>query len=254
MVRKTRRHTSSKKAGVSSIPELRRSFEYIEEFVDGKIAAKASKESIIKELRKEWANVFGKELTKAAADAFICDRMTHINPHKKRRPRSTLKGGSHALAGAPLDYTTRPGMYLAPGQIPTASGYIPLANGGESLYGSYTKYVDGGFSNPQIAQGYDPIKGQAPFPTPHGGIGSNAVQKGGSRQRSRKLRRGGSMGSLLSQAFTRPIASSSPPGPLQDMQDMWHGKAVGVSPDQVQRQPSYHFGNMYPNPVNIRII
>jgi hypothetical protein len=250
MVRKTRRHTSSKKTGVSSIPELRRSFEYIEAFVNGKIAAKESKESLIKDLRKEWANVFGKDLNKVAADAFICDRMSHSRPHRRR----TLKGGSHALAGAPLDYTTRPGMYLAPGQIPTASGYIPLANGGESVYGSYTKYVDSGFFSPQIAQGYDPIKGQSTFLTPHGGMGSNAVQKGGAGRKSRKVRRGGSMGSLLSQAFTRPITSSSPPGPLQDMQDMWHGKAVGVSSDQVQRQAPYHFGNMYPNAVNIRIL
>ena len=244
MVRKTRRHTKSKsKSGVASIPELRRSFEYIEEFVDGKLAAKESKEKLIKDLRKEWANVFGKDLNKASADAFICDRMTHL--HKRRRTRSTLKGGANALAGAPLDYTTRAGVYLAPGQIPNANGSLPLTTGATSAYGSYTQYVDGGFFNPEIAQGYDPIKGQSTFPSP---------QKGGFRNKSRKVRRGGSMGSLLSQAFTRPISSSAPPGVMQDMQDMWHGKAVGVSPDQVQRQAPYHFGSMYPTPINVRIL
>ncbi len=48
MVRKTRRHHSEKKAkGIYSIPELRRSFEHIEEYVNEKIALKESKEKLI---------------------------------------------------------------------------------------------------------------------------------------------------------------------------------------------------------------
>ena len=47
----------------------------------------------------------------------------------------------------------------------------------------------------------------------------------------------------------RPIPSSSPPGVLQDAQDMWYGKSVGPSPDQVQRGPNYQIGSVYPKPV-----
>jgi hypothetical protein len=57
MVRKTRKHhtTKSKKHnGIYSIPELRRSFEHIEEYVDEKIQLKESKEKLIKDLRREY--------------------------------------------------------------------------------------------------------------------------------------------------------------------------------------------------------
>jgi hypothetical protein len=57
------------------------------------------------------------------------------------------------------------------------------------------------------------------------------------------------MGALLSQAFTRPIPSGQPPGVLQDMQDIFHGKTVGPSPDQVQRGVSYQLGSVYPKPL-----
>jgi hypothetical protein len=88
-------------------------------------------------------------------------------------------------------------------------------------------------------------------------MGSNAFMKGGNRK-SRKIRRhrGGDIasdlrnaGALLSQAFSRPIPSGAPPSVIQDMQDMWHGKAVGPSPDQIQRQPTYQLGALFPKPV-----
>jgi len=240
MARKTRKHTKGKKAsGIASIPELRRSFEHMEDFVDRKMKAKEPKEKCIKDLRKEWYHVFGKELNKASAEAFIQGRSA---PSRRR----TIRGGA-ALAGAPLDYITRPGMYLAPESIPNANGSLPLSGGAPSTFGSFVQYVQKGFFNPEIAQQYDPIKGQAAWPSPAPGMGSNAFMKGGKR----RTRRGGAAGALLSQAFTRPFMSQAPPGTMQDMQDMWHGKTVGLSPDQVQRSPSYQLGSLYPKPVHI---
>jgi hypothetical protein len=71
----------------------------------------------------------------------------------------------------------------------------------------------------------------------------------------RRLRKGGgpieSAGAFLSQAFMHPIPSSSPPGILQDMQGGLYGKQLGLSPDQVQRPPSYSLGSMYPTPFSI---
>ncbi len=250
MVRKTRRHRSEKKAkGVYSIPELRRSFEHIEEYVNEKIALKESKEQLIKDLRKEWSKVFLKELDKKSAEAFVSERLTHKS---SSRHRTLRRQGGKALAGAPNDYTTRAGIYLAPGQIPDKAGHLPLSDGSKSSFGSFIEYVSKGFWNPEPGQPLDQfgIPGQTRFPTSVPvGMGSNAVHfaaKGGYRK-SRKVRRGGS--ALLSQAFSRPISSSAPPGVLQDMQDMWHGKDVGPSPDQVQRGVNYQLGSVYPKPV-----
>jgi hypothetical protein len=263
MVRKTRRHHSGKKAkGIHSIPELRRSFEHIEAYINEKIALKESKEQLIKDLRKEWSNVFFKELDKKSAEAFISERLN--KKHLSRRKTVKHRGGAGAqlantytpIAGAPNDYVTRQGIYLAPGQIPDKAGHLPLSDGGKSNFGSFIQYVDKGFGVgiPEVGRLYDQfgIPGQTRFPTSTPvGMGDNTVHfsgKGGAR-RSRKARRGGGMGALLSQAFNHPISSSSPPGKLQDMQDMWYGKDVGPSPDQIQRSPEYQLGSNYPKPV-----
>ena len=264
MVRKTRRHHSSKKTkGVYSIPELRRSFEHIEEYIDQKIALKESKEKLVRDLRKEWSKVFFKELDKKSADAFISERMSkkHHSRHRTLRKRggagAQLANTYTPIAGAPNDYTTRQGIYLAPGQIPDKAGHLPLSDGSKSNFGSFIQYVSKGFgvSIPEPGQPLDQfgIPGQTRFPTSTPvGMGDNTVHfasKGGGR-RSRKARRGGGAGALLSQAFTRPIPSDSPPGVLQDMQDMWHGKQLGPSPDQVQRGVDYKLGSVYPKPIS----
>lgn len=260
MVRKTRRHHSEKKhKGIYSIPELRRSFEHIEQYVNEKIALKESKEKLIKDLRKEWSKVFFKELDKKSADAFVSDRLS--KKHSSRRKTRKHSGGAGAqlantytpIAGAPNDYTTRQGIYLAPGQIPDKNGHLPLSDGGKSNFGSYVPYVDKGFWNPEPGRSYDPVPGQTRFPTSTPvGMGDNTVHfssKGGAR-RSRKARRGGAlMGATLSQAFNHPISASVPASILQDGQDIWYGKDVGPSPDQVQRGVNYQLGSQYPKPV-----
>ena len=68
MTRKTRKQKKPK--GIFSIPELRRSFEYIEEYVDNKIQSKEQKEKIVKDLKKEWKKTFLKDLDKKSAESF----------------------------------------------------------------------------------------------------------------------------------------------------------------------------------------
>ena len=227
MVRKTRRHSARKsEKGIASIPELRRAFEHIEDVVDRKLKQKVPKEEISKELRKEWHGVFFKALDKKSADAYVEERMSQKGRRVTRRARrsSRSKGGAQAIAGAPLDYMTRQGVYLAPGQIPTAQGHLPLSSGAPSAFGSYVQYVDKGFWNPEPGQSYDPVPGQPPWPVVPAGMGSNLV-KGGKRA----LRRGGSLQSVLAQIGTRPVPSSVPAGVLQDAQDSWHGKQLNQS-------------------------
>jgi len=264
MVRKTRKNSSHKKnknRGVYSIPELRRSFEHIERFVDDKIHKKESSEKISRDLRKEWTQVFMKELDKKSADAFIGDRMKHTGSRRTTR----RQGGGGAIAGAPLDYSTRAGVYLAPESIPDKAGHLPLSGGAPSNFGSYIGYVDKGFqvSVPQPGQSFDPVKGQTTWPQVPAGMGSNRVhfsQQGGNRgsrrNNRRSLRRGGGvitdqMGATLRQAFSHPMGSASPASFGQDMQDRWYGRPVGASPDQVQRQVSFHNGDNYPKPIRL---
>ena len=263
MVRKTRKHSKSE---VHTIPQLRRLFENIEEFVELRIEKHESKDKLSKELQKEWKRVFMKELDKKHADAFIEDRMK-----TKKILRHTIKKGGALgapLAGAPLDYSTRQGVYLAPNSIPV-NGQLPLSNCGQnggSGYGSYVDYISSGFWNPEIASTYDPVQGQQPWPKPYASTGSNEVTggamdneyknelvKGGRRlskksKKSKKLRivRGGN--ALLTQAFTRPFNLDAPPSILQDMQSMAYGQNVGPSYDQVQR-PITESNILYKPPV-----
>ena len=232
MVRKTRRHHSNKKSkGAYSIPELRRAFEHIELYIDEKIALKESKEKIVKDLRKEWPKVFFKDLDKKSADSFVSDKLSKKRKHKRR----TLRGGSAPLGSAPLNYTTRPGEYLAPGQIPDIAGHLPLSDGSKSNYGSFTSYVDNGFQNPVPGRSLDPLHDQQRFPTSVPvGMGSNLI-KGGGRKRKTRRRGGG-----LIDSMSRTISPSSvPPSIISDMRNGWHGISGGISPDQVQRSPNY---------------
>ena len=261
MVRKTRKNKQSRKdKGVHSIPELRRSFEHIEKSVDEKIHRKDSREKITRDLRKEWHKIFMKDLDKKSAEAFIDDRMKHTIGQKGRRRTLRTRGGASAIAGAPLDYMTRQGVYLAPGLIPDRLGHLPLTGDKPSNFGSYLEYVSKGFSVgvPEPGQSYDPVPGQTAWPQVPAGMGSNAVhfaKQGGSR---RKIRRGGgllgdklgSAAATIEQAFSRPFGSSAPPGLGQNMQSIWQGTDVGLSSDQVQNSPRYQM-SMYPKAITI---
>ena len=253
MARKTRKHTKSTK-GIYSIPELRRAFEHVEQVMDEMIHSKESKADMIVHIRKEWQKVFHKTLDKSSADALITHRM------ESRRAPHSMKGGAAALAGAPVDYITRPGVYLDQGSIPGPDGGLTKTVGGG--YGSYTQYVDHGFRNPEIAQGYDPIPGQSTFPLPRADMGSNVftpLVKGGKRTiktRKNKKTRGKMSGgaAFIDQAFMRPISAGSVPSdPLFDMQQMSRGAAPGLSPDTTQHTMNYKVGSVYPTAVNINV-
>ena len=269
MVQKTRKRKHHRKEkGVHSIPELRRSFEHIENIVDEKIHNKEPCEKIVRDLRKEWHNIFMKELDKKSAEAFVNDRMKHTVGKKGHKGHKGHKGlchtrrmrGGAAIAGAPLDYMTRQGVYLAPGLIPDRLGHLPLTGNKPSDFGSYLEYVSKGFSVgvPEPGQSYDPVPGQTTWPQVPLGMGSNAVhfaKHGGSR---RKIRRGGGLfgdkmgaaAATIDQAFSRPIGTSVPPGLLQNMQSKWLGTDMGSSSDQIQRQPPYQLG-VYPKAIDI---
>ena len=212
---------------VHTIRELRIAFEHMEDYAKEMSKSNLSEKAKISNMKKEWKKVFYKQLSTESAKQLLIE-------HESRRTR----GG--ALSGAPIEHTTHPGLYLSPGQRPDADGGLPLSGQSGGAYGSYHAYIDSGFSNPAMAQSYDPVQGQPAWPSPSPSMGTNVIQGGRRQKRTRRRIRGGTyVGAILDQAFSRPIPSGAPPSVMQDMQDMWHGGKVGSSPDQIQRHPVY---------------
>jgi hypothetical protein len=187
------------KSKVMTIPQLRKAFEHMEKFRD------------LETFRKEWKKTFGKEVSKEAAEDYL--------KFVKASGSGKQSGGASHLAGAPLDYTTRPGTDLP--------------------YGSYPQYVSGGFGFANI----DGISAQCGKETnlwpgvPASSVtGSNEVMKGGKRNKTRKQKvnqKGGSfpsLGTAISEFLQRPFGMGSPPTIAQDLQMVAKGVNTLPSP------------------------
>lgn len=244
-MRKTRR--ASKKGAVyppMNIPELRRAFEHME----GWVLENHNKGAAA--FQEEWQKTFRKPVDRASAEAYIehvLSESKHATKgkkgsqkHRRQQQQQQQSGGMAApLAGAPLDYTTRPGLYITPGVNQGSYAQVPA-------------YVQSGFWNPEVAQLYDPVPGQTVYPTRTPlGMGSNLV--GGSRKgkrRSKQNKQGG--GSLMSSAMDsihqlmfRPIpAMTPPPSVAMDAQSGMRGQTLGQSPDVTQTQLQYRMSPM----------
>jgi hypothetical protein len=199
--------TRKQKSKHLTIPQLRKSFDHIDTWVENHVRKHKSVKDIIPAFQAEWKKTFHREVNAKAAEAYLA--LKH-----RGAPRMTKKqrgGGGAALAGAPLDYTTRQGVY--------------------GVYGNFPTYVGSGltFYN-QINQdsltancGKENITPKLPAD-----MGSNQVQSGGkSRRKGRKGRktrkgrkqRGGgpaqdlvsSVRSTLDVMTSRPIPGGVPP-------------------------------------------
>ena len=237
----------AKKAnGVHTIPEIRRTFEYMESYVAKKIASGQSTKQITKDLQGEWKKKFGKPLDERSAEAFIKDALAqHTTPRPSQGKRTIRHRGGAALHGAPLADTMRAGIYLAPASIP-AGGHLPLSGGTSSTFGSFVDYISGGF---QVPESSGNITGKFGWPQPYSTTGSNATgfnatgsnttnmlggqrTKRGStaRRKKRTVRGGGRLGDatftspLASQVMMRPIPSQPVPSALQNIQSAWKGQ------------------------------
>lgn len=260
MARKTRKQSTRKRhvEGIKSIPELRQSFDYIDEFIKQRIQTGLTKDQLVKELRTEWMRVFGKHIQKKNATAFVEHMMHQMKGHRKLHSRMTRKqGGAAPLSGAPfMDPTLQQGVYLSAGKPPTADGHFSTALGDNSVYGSLTKYISSGFTQPEIG-----TKIPHDTPMPSASMGQNRALVGGGRalraNGSRKKRGGfilDSLRSSITQAFSRPIPSDAPPSMFQTAQSSWYGRPVGISPNPIQHPPNYALKDtMFPKMVNVKI-
>lgn len=203
-VKRRSKSTRAKSAGpVLSIPELRKSMEYISEYTES-LLSKGSKsvDAMAKEFAAEWKKVFGKSLSLSAAKNYI----RHVLGGRKGKKTRKQRGGA-TLAGAPLDYMTRPG--------------VPLP------YGNYLEYVQKGFWNPEPAILKDCGTQQGVLPSAT--VGTNVVGK---------MNGGGlldSVGSAIGAFAMRPFVAQNPVPPQYDAMSAWKGQGTSPGPESWQQ-------------------
>lgn len=232
---------------VQTVPELRRAFEHMDTFT--KTLVKKPIAEGIRDFQSEWKRTFYRTVTADSAKAYI-DSMRHKDaPTKTRRLRH--RGGAGILEGAPLDYQTRPGIYIQPAGI------------NENAYAQVPSYIASGFWNPAMAHTYDPVPGQTRYVTQTPpDMGSNLVKGGGSKEKrkSRRLRGGAALlnqafsTDMLSQVISRVMPASIPPAPLQDAMTAFRGEQLGPSPDPSQTRHQYWMSPMaQAGPANLAV-
>jgi hypothetical protein len=197
----TRKH----KASSMTIPQLRKSFDHMESFTLSLLRRESDAKKRRKAFQHEWMKTFHRSVDDKAADAYL-----QFESKKLKKGKTKKQRGGAALGGAPLDYSTRPGIY--------------------GVYGEFPEYISGGFATMGnatnkmgIQEGCNSAAEAAKFQAPYTGFGaaSLASQKGGKsrktkgkRSRKEKKLRGGAFPSIsefASAASFRPITPTAPP-------------------------------------------
>lgn len=194
--------TRKRRAHAITIPELKESFDAIERRTTEILRSDADKQAKVRRFQEAWRRIFGRAVDAAAAEAYLAVKartLPRAAPGQRGKSRKAQKGGA-ALAGAPLDFQTRPGV--------------------DGSYGNFLPYVARGFGfydtvNQQgLTQGCGTENITPKVPVD---IGSNKVG-------------GGMLSDALSAITSRPVQASSPPSIANDIQTAWQGRALGASP------------------------
>lgn len=226
--------TRKQKHSMMTIPQLRKAFDHIEDYTMDLLRRTSDKKERRKAFQAEWAKVFHRNVDDASADAYLAFEAKKSKGSKSHTRKHKQKGGA-ALAGAPLDYSTRPGIY--------------------GVYGTFPEYITGGFSamgdatnKMAIQEGCNSAAEAAKFQAPYTGFGGvSLAQKGGKQSRKQKGRkgtrkqRGGAptFGEFASALTLRPLTSSAPPSQLYTSMMEWKGGAPYPSPLANTGSPSY---------------
>lgn len=195
-----RRSRTQRRERVLTIPELRKSMDYITTYGHSlmKGGSRSDKE-LASAFAAEWKKVFGKKLSPKIA-------LSYVKHLKGKRGTRKQRGGA-TLAGAPLDYMTRPG--------------VPLP------YGNYLDYVQKGFWNPEPAILQDCGKQTGVMPSAT--VGTNAVGVQG----------GGGLLDFVSQSIgaitMRPFMAQNPIQPQGDGMFAAKGTHGGPGPESWQQ-------------------
>ena len=197
-------HSRKRRAVATHIPQLKHSFDVLEHEVSQILKDTANPKQRVKKFQEVWRKIFGRPVEAVAAEAYL---QVKEKGRKTGKTRKAQRGGS-ALAGAPLDFQTRPGV--------------------DGVHGSFPQYLTSGLSfyntinQDQLNKGL----GLSAFePAVPASMGSNQV--------------GGQLADAAFLASTRPAASVSPPSVINDLQTWAQGRALGPSPDASQNQLKY---------------
>jgi hypothetical protein len=213
MVRKTRKLSKKVESSAAlTIPQLRKSFEHIEKFVQKKVLHMSEKEGL-KAFCKEWKKTFGTISEESAKDY-----LQYMRSHNK-----TQKGGAVTVLS------------------PAGLGYEMSQPSGPGVTNpSYPAYLSGGFLPPPMDSVAATCGKPNAFLPPAADTGSNAwvPMKGGGRRGPRKSKKqkqkqkqsGGSLGTALSEFITRPFGMGSPSTMLQDAGHRLSGQTGLASP------------------------
>lgn len=197
---------SRKRRAVSHIPTLKHSFDVLEHEVKNILKETADPKQRVKKLQEVWRKLFGRPVEAVAAQAYLRVKSKAVGSSKTRKRGQS---GGAAIAGAPLDFQTRPGVDGVHGSFP------PYLTSGLSFYGTVNQ--------DQLNRGV----GLSAFdPAVPADMGSNKVG-------------GGMLSDIAFLATTRPIAPSPVPTPVDDLQTWTQGRPLGSSPDSSQNQLKY---------------
>lgn len=240
---------------VFTVPELRRAFDHIDGFARNLLHTSSSMDAKIAEFCEEWKRTFYREIKHDSAKVYL-ETLKEEMPKKKQHGKTRrLRGGAEPLEGAPLDYTTRQGVYITPAGL------------NQNSYAQVPAYVDKGFWNPEPAYKSDPVPGQTQYVThTPPGMGSNLVRGGGRQRKTARRLRGGSapLGQAfmdtLSQVASRIVPATIPPSPINDAVTAFRGQQLGQSPDPSQTRLAYQMApgaqpvvNLAVSPINVNL-
>jgi hypothetical protein len=104
-----------------TIPHLRKAFDHIDAWIESRVHKEGVKK-LVPAFQAEWKKVFRRNVDTKAAEAYLSLKHTATPRVTKKQ-----KGGSAVLAGAPLDYMTRPGVTGPYGSFPAylSDGMLP---------------------------------------------------------------------------------------------------------------------------------
>ena len=194
-----------------SLPELKGSFDRLRKGCHSILRGTKETKQRIKQFQTLWKEIFHRPVDAMAAEAYLRVMGSTVARGKTAKSKGTKrqKGGA-ALAGAPLDFQTRPGV--------------------DGAHGSFPQYLTNGLSF------YNTINQEGMFkdcgvvdntPAVPASLGSNKVG-------------GGVLSDAAFLATTRPQDSSVPPSAIQDIQTAWQGRALGASPQPNQNPLKYN--------------
>jgi hypothetical protein len=185
----TRRNNKGYKKHLT-IPEIKQAFETVGRATHDILKEGGSTSEQVKKFQKVWKSVFHRPVGSVQAEAYL--KMKRISAGRKPGRTRKQKGGA-ALAGAPLDYTLRPGV--------DAAGY-----------GNFPEYQVSGLAT------YDKINQEGMF------------QECGTKDITPHLygsgQSGGDFSDVIKQTFLSPSQPSVPPGPISNSQQILAGRPV----------------------------